>query len=362
MRACFVLGIVLVTALAFFYTAKVTYPFIIAFAIAYLINPMVNTFQVKAKFPRALAVIVTLFSIFSIFAGLITLLVAEIVSGANYLSNNLPNQLNTLIQAGENLFVLSIMPYFERITTLFSSLGSNQQTTILENIQNIGTNLATTIGNFLQEILQKIPKIIAWFPNAATVLIFSILATFFISNDWHRIQVLGSQLIPLKVKTSIGTVLLDLKKAFFGLLKAQFTLISITTVIVLIGLLVLRVEYAITIALLTGLLDLLPYLGSGTVFVPWIIYETMTGNISLAIGLSILYIIVIVQRQLMEPKVLSSNIGIDPLATLIALFVGYKLIGILGLVVGPVVLVIITTLHKSNVFTDIWIYIKGKES
>ena len=70
-----------------------------------------------------------------------------------------------------------------------------------------------------------------------------------------------------------------MKKALLGFIKAQLTLISITLIIVLIGLLILRVEYAITIALITGIVDLLPYLGTGAVFVPWIIYEAVTGNI-----------------------------------------------------------------------------------
>ena len=361
-RACYVIGIVIVITVALAYIAKITYPFLIAFGLAYLINPLVNLLQRKAKLPRSLAVIVTLFSIFSAFAGLITLLITEIVAGANYLSTHLPIQLNTLIQIGENFFAFTIMPFIERISILFSSLDNEQQTTILENVQNIGTALTTSLGSFIQDFFQKIPSFIGWFPNAATVIMFSILATFFISNDWNRIRLFFSKIIPPKVKASIGNVLLDLKKAFFGFLKAQFTLVMFTTLLVLIGLLVLRVEYAITIALMTGLLDLLPYLGSGAVFVPWIIYEVASGDLSQAIALSILYIIVIVQRQLMEPKVLSSSIGIDPLATLISLFVGYKLIGFLGLIIGPIILVILTALHNSNVFRDIWIFIKGKET
>lgn len=362
MRVCYVIGIVLGLLVAVTYIAKFTYPFIIAFGLAYLINPLVLFLQRKARLPRALAVLVTLLSIFSALAGLITLLIVEIVAGANYLSSHLPKQLNTLIQIGENFFAFSIMPFFERISVLFSSLDQEQQTTILENIQNIGTALTTSIGNFIQDFFQRIPKFISWFPNAATVIVFSILATFFISNDWNRIRVFFSKLLPQKAKASIGNVLLDLKKAFFGFLKAQFTLVMFTTILVLIGLLVLRIEYAITIALLTGLLDLLPYLGSGTVFLPWIIYEVVSGDFSQAIALSILYIVVIVQRQVMEPKVLSSSIGIDPLLTLISLFVGYKLIGFLGLIAGPIILVILTALHKSHVFRDIWTYIKGRES
>ncbi|WP_042345385.1 sporulation integral membrane protein YtvI [Bacillus massiliigorillae] len=361
-RLFIVVAITTVCALTFVYTAKYTYPFIIGFAIAFMINPIVNILQNKTKIPRSIAVIITLIAIVSLFAGIITLLIAEIVSGANYLSNNIPKQLNLLVSFGEDFFEQTILPLYEKVTSMFNDLGSGQQQSIIENIQNAGKTIAKTVGDFIQDFFQKIPVFISWFPNAASVLIFSTLATFFISNDWYRFQGYVQRLVPKKIKESTGTVFSDLKKALFGFIKAQFTLISFTTLIVLIGLLILRVDYAITIAFVTGIVDIIPYLGTGTVFVPWIIYEIIVGNISLAIGLGILYIIVIIQRQVMEPKVLSSSIGLDPLATLVALFAGFKLIGFFGLIAGPVVLVIINTLHRSNVFKDIWMFIKGKEN
>ncbi|MEH6942401.1 sporulation integral membrane protein YtvI [Bacillus sp. JJ722] len=360
-RLFIVVAIATVCALTIAYTAKYTYPFIIGLAIAFIINPIVSFLQRKARLPRSFAVIITLIGIVSLFAGIITLLITEIVSGANYLGNNIPKQLDILVSYGETFFAQIILPLYEKVASIFNDLGSGQQKSIMENIQNAGQTIAKTVGDFIQDFFQKIPAFIGWFPNAASVLIFSTLATFFISNDWYRFQSYAHRLAPKRLKQSTGTVLSDLKKALFGFIKAQFTLISFTTLIVLIGLLILRIDYAITIAFVTGLVDILPYLGTGTVFVPWIIYEIVVGNISLAIGLGILYIVVIVQRQVMEPKVLSSNIGLDPLATLIALFVGFKLIGFFGLIIGPVILVIINTLHKSNVFKDIWLYIKGKE-
>lgn len=84
--------------------------------------------------------------------------------------------------------------------------------------------------------------------------------------------------MPKKARSSSERVFVDLKKALFGFVRAQLTLISMTAVIVLIGLLILRVKYAITIALVTGLVDLMPYLGTGVVFVPWIIYEFISGK------------------------------------------------------------------------------------
>lgn len=355
-RFLLVIGIVVLGLLSFYYLSKVTYPFLIGLVIAFIINPIVNFFETKAKMPRVLSVFIALILIFAIFAGLITLLVVEIVSGANYLAKVIPQHLNTLITFLEDYFT----SLYDQLYSMFSRLEAGQKDTIIGNIQNIGTKIGNTVGNFIQDIVGSIPNIISWFPNAATVLIFSLLATFFISKDWYRLRLLGGKLVPERARTSGKTVFADLKKALFGFIKAQLTLISITTVIILIGLLILRVDYAITIALLTGIVDIIPYLGTGAVFVPWIIYELISGDVGLAIGLGVLYIIVLVQRQIMEPKILSSNIGLDPLATLIALFVGFKLIGFLGLIAGPVALVIISTLYRANVFYDIWQFIKGK--
>lgn len=344
---------------SFFYLSKVTYPFIIGFLIAFLMNPLVNFLQFKCKLPRAFAVVFSILLILSIFAGLVSLLIAEIVAGAAYLGEVVPKHIDIIIRYIEDLFAAQIIPLYNKISQTFNNLGTGQQDTIMTNIDKVGEQVGTVMGDFLQSFFLNIPIFLSWFPNAASVLIFSLLATFFISKDWARLSLKFGKFFPSKWLNSGKTVFFELKKALFGFLKAQLTLVSITTVIILIGLLILRVDYAITIALLTGIVDIIPYLGTGLIFVPWIIYEIITGQIVLAIGLSVLYIIVLVQRQIMEPKILSSNIGLDPLATLIALFVGFKLFGFIGLIIGPVSLVIVTSLHRAKVFHDIWRFIKG---
>jgi sporulation integral membrane protein YtvI len=361
-RFLIVVGSVVLGLFALYYLLKVTYPFLIGILIAFMMNPLVNLFEKKLRMPRVLAVFISLILIIAIFAGLLTLLIAEIVSGANYLADVVPEHLDTIINYIENFIADQIIPLYNHLTSVFNRLDAGQQNTIITNIQNVGKNVATTVGSFLQNLFLKIPNIISWIPGAATLLIFSLLATFFISKDWYKLSAIGGKLLPNKAKASGKTVFIDLKKALVGFLKAQVTLISITAVIILIGLLILRVDYAITIAFITGIVELLPYIGTGIVFIPWIVYEAISGDTGLAIGLGVLYIIVIVQRQIIEPKILSSSIGLDPLATLIALFVGFKLIGFLGLIVGPVTLVIIGTLYRANVFHDLWAFIKGKEA
>ncbi|MDG4656534.1 sporulation integral membrane protein YtvI [Ectobacillus antri] len=360
LRLLFVLSAIYAIIHLLFYSSGLIYPFIIAFIIAYLINPIVNFLNKKSHIPRALAVFLTLVLIFGALVGIVTLLIIETIAALNYLLAILPEQFPRLAAYIQDVFVHNIMPLYNDLNMRFNRLGESQQQTITENIQNLGIDLTNKAKLLLTGIITGLTSFLGALPNIVTVLIFILLATFFISNDWYRMAYGLERALPGKLQGYGQTIFEDLRKALFGFIRAQFTLISMTTIIVLVGLLLLRVPYAITIALITGMVDLLPYLGTGAVFVPWILYVWFTGDTAFAIGLLILYVVVIIQRQLMEPKVLSSNIGLEPLPTLIALFVGFKLYGLLGLIIGPVVLVVLKTLYDARVFHDLWVFIKGK--
>ncbi|WAA11663.1 sporulation integral membrane protein YtvI [Fervidibacillus halotolerans] len=359
LRFLFVIIAMVFIIIAGYFIATLTYPFIFAWIIAFLMNPLVNFVQVKGKVPRPLSVLIVMIAFFSLIVAFFIFLISELISGTEYLAKTLPSQIVNLTEYIEKWIMEKVVPFFNQISTFFETLGKDQQNQIVQNIQSIGTELATTIGSLLQSLLTKIPTVISWFPNAATVLILTILATFFISKDWYKLKKDAGKWIPIKIKDSSMKVYLDLRRALFGFIRAQLTLISITAIIVLLGLLILRIDHAVTIAIFIGFIDLLPYLGTGFVFVPWIIYEMISQNYSLGIGLAVLYVIVIVQRQLMEPKVVSTNIGISPLGTLVALFVGLKLFGVIGLIIGPIIAVIIVALYKANIFHDLWNFIKG---
>lgn len=359
-RFIIVVVLIAIGGAALIYLSSITYPFILAIILAFLINPLVDFLQKKIYLPRSISVLVSLLLIFSICAAFITLLITEMISGANYLAKIIPDQIKVFIIIIENFFENIFLPIYNKLSSLFNHLDINQQKTIIHHIQHISTTIPAAVSHFTQSFLENIPSIIRWFPNTITTMIFSIMATFFISKDWYRIEKITNKVLPHKLSRGGKWVIQDLKRALVGFITAQFTLISITTCTILIGLLVMKVKYSITIAAICGLIDIIPYLGTGIIFIPWIIYEFMMENTHLAIGLSVLYLVIIVQRQIIEPKVLSSSIGIDPLATLIALFIGYKWFGFLGLMIGPIVLVIINTLYQAKVFHKIWLYIIGE--
>lgn len=359
-RFIFVLAMIAASIILLYFLAKAAYPFFIAFGIAFLINPIVRFLEKTIKLPRILAVLTSLLLLIGVFIGLMTLLIVEIVAGTNYLANVVPEHVATLVHSLETIVAGKVIPLYNHLIGLISKLESGQQDAVLKQIQLAGEALSASIGNFVQHFLLKLPSVVSWIPNTATVLLFSLIATFLISKDWDDLTKKTSHFIPETIKHRWTALSRIVRQALFGYLFAQFTFMSITFLLVISGLLFLKVQYALTIALVCAFVDLLPYVGTGIIFIPWIMYGMATGDESLVVGLIVLYLIIVVQRQLTEPKILSSSIGLNPLATLIALFIGFQYFGFIGFILGPVLLVFLTALYKANVFRDIWSYIKGK--
>jgi sporulation integral membrane protein YtvI len=363
-RGIWVAVILFLIGLFLYKVTPLVYPFLFGWAIAYLLNPLVNVLQRRAKFPRWLAVTFSMLLFFSAAVTCITLFVANIVVEIGTLSEKLQVQINQWAGMYNN-FINS--PEFQNMVSWvndFYDKNPQYQDTINKNLTSTANTLAGFSKDSISYILNTIVKLLTSLPNIATLAIITLLATFFISKDWYKIITRYSGIFSETILKVSKLIRSDLQKALFGYLRAQLILVSLTALVVIIGLLILRVDYAITIGLLTGLADLMPYLGTGAVMVPWILYVFFAqGNIYLGIGLSILYGVILVLRQIVEPKVLASSVGLDPLATLIALFVGLKLFGLVGLIIGPVTLVILSAFYRARIFHDIALYVhKGSIS
>ncbi len=154
--------------------------------------------------------------------------------------------------------------------------------------------------------------------------------------------------IPSKTREQIFKVKAKTIDVLFSFLKAYGILMSLTFAELLIGFLLLRIENAFLIALATSLIDILPILGTGTVLIPWGIVLLIIGNIPVGIGIIVLYLIITVVRQTLEPKVVGRQIGLYPLVTLICMFVGGSLFGIVGLFGFPICVTVIVKLCEAE--------------
>src|SRR5699024_4816125 len=356
-RFLFVILIAILSVFILIYLSKLTAPFIIGFFIALIINPLVDFLQNKTKMSRGLSVFSSIIIILGVISTAITLLINEIITGFAYLSKIVPERFNQFTIFIENFHSMKIIPIYNNLLIMFEDLDQDQRSTVLDSLQILGTNLTNAFSSLTQSTANGLYTMILKLPNMATLLIISLLATFFISKDWYRLVKKIHKVVPEKVHDKIDQIHLSLQRALLGFLKAELKLTFLTACIVLVGLLILRVEHALTIALIIWIVDFLPYIGAILIFLPWIIFSFTTGDITLGIGLSILYGLVVAQRQLIKPKILSSSIGISPLATLFAMFVGFKLIGVLGIILGPLTYIFVITLHETGIFKAIWTFI-----
>lgn len=361
LRGVGVAAAVIILLILLYYVIPLIYPFIIGWAIAYMLNPLVNLLHRKGRLPRWLAVTLSLLLFLSIAAAVITILIANIVIEIGDLTETIQANIDKWKDDIIGFFQSDYLQNVINQLTAFYDENPNYQETINSNLSKTTTTLADAGSVLVKVFFDVLISILKSLPTIVTVMIIALLAAFFVSKDWYRHLIKLSTLFPHQLRLTTRAVWVDLQKALFGYLRAQFVLISITACVVIIGLMILRVNYAISIGLLVGFVDLLPYLGTGVVMVPWIIIVFLQGNVSLGIGLAILYGIILVARQLMEPKVLATSVGLDPLATLIAMVVGLNLFGVLGLIIGPVILVLILAFHRAHVFRDLLRYIiKGK--
>ncbi|WP_158221513.1 sporulation integral membrane protein YtvI [Terribacillus sp. 7520-G] len=358
LRLCIVLGSTAGSIAIILLAAPYVYPFIISLILAILMNPAVRLIERKTALNRTAAVGLILLIFLGLCLGGLALAVNEIAQGAAYLAKTVPVHFSDFVNYVQRLAELYIVPYYERLMSFQQDLNPGQQEALDENLQAVIQHLSSTLGEGIQAALEAVPMLIGKAPLYISVCIFALLGTFFICKDWEKITVYLDRFLPALLLTSTRQVGKGLMRACIGFLKAQALLLSLTFVIMCSGFAVLRIEHPIATAFFISLIDVVPYLGTGIVFVPWILYSFLSGNFSLTIGLAVLYLVIVLQRQLMEPNLLSVQIGLHPLATLIAVFAGFQLLGFIGLLAGPVLLVVLHTLHHTGVLRILWKYIK----
>lgn len=326
-----------------FFTLKVAVfymPFLIAFIISLMMEPAIKKLMEKLNFSRKLSSIIMFIIVFGIILGLliwgISTIVSEasnLLSGFNEYYENISNQIQSLVKSID----------LEKINI------SNEISQVIQNTIDV---LLQRLSIYIQGFLTGLIRFVTSLPSIAIYFAVTILALYFICTDKiYMIDELEHHL-PEKWVKEMAIHLKQITKTLGGYLKAQVILIVISFIISLVGLYIMHfagldVGFPLLIALGIGFVDALPILGSGTVMIPWAIISGLNGELTLGISIMVLLIIMSVTRQLIEPKIVSGNIGIHPIFTIIAMYTGFKIIGVLGMFIGPILLIIF-----KNIFSD----------
>ena len=328
------IGLYLAFRLSIFYM-----PFLIAFIISLIIEPAIKLLMKKMKLTRRISSII-IFIIASV------LIVGGLIWGLISLFSETSNLLKELNEYVEKIYII-----FHNITNQFNKIHLPDE--IINIVQNSTGGVINTISNWIRNSLIGLINIVTSIPTIAIYFAITIMALYLICVDKVYILDQIEHHLPKKWVFKLSTHIRELIKTLGEYLKAEATLILVSFIISLVGLYILKfvgfnIEFPLLMALFIGFVDALPILGSGTVMVPWAIISGLNGDIKLGISIIILFAIMSIIRQFLEPRLVSKHIGTHPIFTLIAMYTGFKFLGIIGLLIGPITLIII-----KNVFSTL---------
>ena len=348
------LAMVFITVFAALSLGIYFWPFVIGIVIAVILEKPVEAIVKKTKISRKIVGTIAVIITYIILGALIALAIISLVNEAITLSGKIPN-------IYENLKI-----EYKTIYTSITDLLDKTPTAVSDSVYNIGLNVLSKLATITTKAANAIINFIMFVPNIIIYIVVTFLATLFLVTDRRTITKFMTDALPNSWVKKITDVIAKCFESLGSYLKALITLITLTFVELLIAFLILDVDYPLLIALIGAIIDALPIVGVSALLIPWAIYSAVTGNLSLGIALVVLYLIMTVIRQLIEPKLVSNKVGTHPFVTLLCMYLGFKVIGLAGLLVGPILMIIFknvfTTMFKTGYFKKIIILKKEKKT
>lgn len=316
-------------------------PFIIAFLISWALQRPIRFLSEKLRVHKKILAIFLVLLFYCTIGLLIALLIIKSFSAVGELIASLP----ALYEAHINPLIGKI---YDSLESSFIRLDPELMNALDTLIQDSAASIGEIISGLSMTVAGAVSGAASSLPGFLIRLLLMVISTFFISMDYDRLM--GFILRQFNDRTQ--ELFFQIKKYIIGTLfvciRSYALIMSITFVELSIGLHILRIENAFLIALLIAVFDILPVLGTGGIMIPWAIITFLLGNYSLAIGLAVLYVVITIIRNILEPKIVGGNIGLHPVVTLISLFVGAQLFGVVGLFGFPIFLSLLVNLNKNG--------------
>jgi len=320
-------------------------PFLLAFLTASFIEPAVSYLSRRFNFRRGFSAAVCSLLVLSAITGLLTLILSRAFYELYSFLMALPDHLALLPTLANKIESL--------IDGFISSAPEELREYLVTAVQNltvkaaeIPTALTGKLLNFFSATASAAPRIILFAVTFA-------VGVFFISSGYRQIVLFIKRQLPQKFHAAAHSLKHDLSLTLVKYLKAQVMLMLVTFLILTAAFLLLRIDYAVLLALMISFIDALPVLGVGTVLIPWALVILISGNTPLAIGLVTTYCTVCVTHSGLEPKLVGSQLGLHPAATLLAMYVGFCATGILGMILFPIILITVKQLNDKG-YLHIW--------
>ena len=337
----FILYIVLVLIVVYllFKLGIFLFPFTLALFFSILTQPFSRFLQKKMKFSQKIATIVSIVLFLVIFLAFISLSALRLSGEIYKLSINL----NKYSKDFQSLWNHTI----DRVYSLLGYFPEGFDEQVKSSINGFIKMGTSKLGSFINSLINFITSI----PTIILYICITILSTFFISLDKKKIMDFLEQQFPEAWINKVYNIKREMFNVLGSYIRAQIILMTICFFELLISFNILsflkfNLPYPLIFSIIICIIDALPILGAGAVLLPWSLISFATGDIKLGLALLGIYFLVLSVRQMLEPKLISQNLGVHPLVTLISMYSGFKFFGVIGFLIGPVVMIIL-----KNVFS-----------
>lgn len=346
-RRKFIINFVYLAIIAFIVFIVIKYgiglitPFIFAFLISYFIRRPAKFISDKLKIPYKLVALLLVFVFYCAVLLLLSMIGVKIVSSVIDIIYKLPYMYYSHIEPFLVLTFENIEEWILRMDPAY-----------VETANDIFNQITRTLGQSITGLSMKTVAFLSGYasslPGLFIKILLMIISTFFIAGDYEKLSEFVYRQFSGKGKALIISIKQYIVGTLFVCIRSYALIMCITFVELSIGLSIIKVGNPILIAFLISVFDILPVLGTGGIMIPWTIITAIQGNIPMALALLVLYLIITVIRNILEPKIVGSQIGLHPVVTLISMFVGAQLFGVIGLFGFPITLSLLRHLNDTG--------------
>lgn len=319
------------------YVFPLLMPFVIGLIISMAFRKPIDLLSKRFGIKRTFSSIIILILFYACLTLVISLIGARFFQFISSLFNNLPALYKETLQPALSTFTNQMSDRFPVIKVYLDDF-----------VNNIGQSIFTYLSNISSKVVTMVTGLAGQVPTLLIKVIFTIVSSFFFTIDYYKI----GNFVLRQFGDKRRNVILILKDNVIGSLgkfvRAYALIISITFIEVSLGFALIGIPNPFLIGLLVAIIDVLPVLGTGAVLLPWSIIAFSMGDTRTGFGMLVLYIFITIVRQILEPKIIGQQIGLHPIVTLILMFVGVQLMGILGLFMLPIIATILVKLNKEG--------------
>lgn len=319
------------------YILPILTPFLIGFCVASLARLPLNKMNLKTRQQNRWAAIGACVVFYAVVLGLLGLVGAKLVKETGAFLAELPD-----------LFQNELYPYFSMLAQEVRDILGPIDSGFAEMIVELGRSLIQSLGQLIKDFSALAVKWVAngaiSIPNAIIQIVITVVSSFYIAIDYRKVLDFFAALLPASKRGMVVQTLQYMRSAVVVYIKSYTIIFFMTFTELAIGLALLKIRYAVPVAMGIAVFDLMPVLGTGGILLPWIVVSAILGDFGRAIGIAVLYVAITAVRNTVEPRLVGDQIGLHPLATLVAMILGLKLIGLLGMFLFPVTLVAVMNL------------------